>query len=226
VGSCTYPAAIPQPCFEYGILDEVMIDVNRITAVYASGLNTVRLTNVRVVQNSTLANQPGHTHPSVLHHYDLAIEGVVQDPSIYFKIEECPKNHTTLGPIVGQGLCKHMLDTGDSCCEANRSFSVHLAADCQVGNSSLTNLHVRDMRLDTMTVKPVMTVKTMHVGHVTALIAHKNITEMVMETVKDNIMYYFADANLLNFNGKDISIGQLMDMILRYNTPHQDWHCR
>jgi hypothetical protein len=229
VGSCIYPATgIPQPCYEYGILDKEMLDVFRVTAEWMSGINTITLFNVSILrrdtftaQNATSWSSPAEALPTILHRYTLNIKGVIAKPHLFLRMEECPKNHTSLGPIIGEGLCKPFLDTAESCCEADRSFEVQIAAECHLGDSGLRNFQVSDMRMDTMTVKPEM-----WRGRVKLLIADKNITDQVLANVKGNIMWYLTEEPLLNFGGQEMNMVNFLNRVLRFNAPHEEFHCR
>jgi len=230
VGSCKYPTVgIPQPCYEYGILDKVIHGEYRITAEWMSGMRTLSLSNVSITRTQTLAaRQPMgwfpdsvQASPTILHRFVVAVSGVIAQPQMFLKIEQCPKNHTTLKAIIGKGLCEPFLDTADACCESNRRFTIKIAAECHLGDTRLANVQVQDMWMDTMTVRPEM-----WRGHVQLLIADKNITKMVLESVKENIMYYLTEEPLLKLSGEEINVMQFLNRVLRFNSPHQDFHCR
>lgn len=234
VGYCKYPpppGQVPQPCFEYGYLDKLILQPSyRVTAMWMSGLRSLRLSNISISRHRTLASgvpvgwnaTSKKAVPSVLHRFVLEIDGVYVDPSMFLKIEECPKNHTSLKAIIGQGLCKPFLDTGESCCEKDRKFKVKIATECHVGDKSLANLRVQEMKMDTMTVRP-----RMFKGNVKVLIADKNITQMVLDTVKENMMFYLTKEPLLkNFTGEDMNMMQFLNRVLRFNAAHQEFHCR
>jgi len=223
VGHCAYPAGgVPLPCFEYGILALVQQDMYRITAMWMAGLDTIRLTNISMKQTLTLARDSSKqaSSPTTLHHYSLHLEGVLEVPSIFLKIEVCPKNHTTLKPVLGQGLCKPFLDTGDSIQETHRHWSVELSADCHDGDRGLQNLNISSFQMDTMTVRPHMEKKNFEV-----LIANKNITKMVVETVSANVMFYFTNATFA-ITGEEYDAEKLLNRVLRFNALHQEFHCR
>lgn len=156
-----------------------------------------------------------------MHRFVLDVKGVIAKPHLFLRIEECPKNHTSLEAILGQGLCKPFLDTAESCCEPDRSFEIQIAAECHLGDSQLRNLQVSDMRMDTMTVKPEM-----WRGRVKLLIADKNITDQVLANVKDNIMWYLTEEPLLKFGGQDMNMVNFLNRVLRFNAPHEEFHCR
>lgn len=233
VGNCAYPTTgipIPQPCYEQGTLDkEIVSGQYRITAEWMSGMKGMTLSEATISRTRTLqvAQPPGwpmvaaQVSPTVLQQFVLTVSGVIADPKLFLKIEECPKNHTTLQANTGMGLCRPFLDTADSCCEANRRFTVSLATDCHDGANGLGDLHVKDFWMDTMTVRPEM-----WRGRVQLLIADKNITKNVIESVKANIMYYLTKEPLLNIGGQELNVMQFMNRVLRFNAPHEDFHCR
>lgn len=222
VGFCKYPnGGVPQKCFEYGILAKVIQDVYRITAMWMSGLNTIRLSNISMKHTTTLARDSKQASgPSTLHHYSLSLQGVFDKPSIFLKIEQCPKNHTTLKPILGRGECQPFLDTGDSIQETHRHFSVELSADCHDGDKGLANLNVSSFQMDTMTVRPHMEKE-----HLQVLIADKNITKMLVSTVSANMMFYFTNATF-DLSGEEYDGVKLLNRVLRFNAEHQEFHCR
>jgi uncharacterized paraquat-inducible protein A len=227
VGNCQYPwnvSEIPQPCFNYGILDEEIQSVYRITAEWMSGLRGMNLTSVNVDQTQALAiRQPvgaSAASPTVIHRFALTVSGIIAQPKLFLRIEECPKNHTTLLPITGQGLCKPFLDSGDSCCEPNRKFALSIAAECELGANAMGNLQVQDMWMDTMTVKPEMTR-----GRAEILIADKNITKMVLDNVKGNLMYYLTQQPLMKISGQEVNLLGFLNRVLSYNAPHQEFRC-
>lgn len=163
----------------------------------------------------------GPAFPVQFHQFELDVNGVIGKPSMFLKIEECPKNHTSLEAIVGQGLCKPFLDTSDACCEPNRRFSLKLTFDCHTSGNGLTNTQVKDMRMDTMTARPEM-----WRGRVKLLIADQNITQMVIDTLKANMMFYLVQEPVLKFSGLDLNIMQFVNRVLRFNAPHEEFHCR
>lgn len=231
VGNCKYPGApgtIPQPCFEYGRLNIHQSGVYRITSEWMSGMRSMQLSNISVIHKETLAaaTQPvgwaeaSEDLPVLTHRFELDVAGLIRDPSMFLKIEECEKNHTTLEAITGEGLCKPFLDTADACCEPNRRFSIKIASECHPGETNLVNTRVVDMRLDTMTVRPEM-----WRGRVRLLIADKNITNMVLETVQTNIMWYLTKVPLLEFHGESLDVMEFVNRVLRFNAPNQQFHC-
>jgi uncharacterized paraquat-inducible protein A len=222
VGNCSYPAGgIPQPCFEYGILAQVVKSTYKITAMWMSGFDTLRLTNISLSETHTLkqnASVQGGP-PVILHRYVLSLDGVLANPSLFLKIEQCPKNHTTLKPVLGQGLCKPFLDTDNSCCENNRHFQVQLSAECHRGDRALGNLHVSDFTMDTMTARPLY-----HRTHMKALLANQNITKMFTETVGGNMNWYLKHANI-TISGEELTVVKFINRVLRFSAPHQEFRC-
>lgn len=230
VGNCKYPAfGIPQPCFDNGILDMEVHGTHRITAEWMSGLKSLKLTNISITRTQTLAASPPvglllnsvQAAPAILNRFVVSVSGVIAEPQMFLKIEHCPKNHTSLQAIVGQGLCRPFLDTADACCEPNRKFGIQIAAECNAGEQGLENLRVEGMQMDTMTVKPEM-----WKGHIQVLIADKNITKPVLANVKENLMYYLTEEALMRINGQEINLVGFLNRVLRFNAPHQEFHCR
>jgi uncharacterized paraquat-inducible protein A len=229
IGNCKYPlAGVPQPCFEHGMLDKEVLDTYRISAEWMSGMKSVRLTNISITKKETLAARApvgltaaSQAAPAVVTRWQLSVAGVLANSSLFLKIEECPRNHTTLKAIIGQGQCKPFLDTADSCCEPNRQFRIDLAAECHLGKDGLRNTNISEMTMDTMTVRPVMWRR-----NVKLLIADKNITKMVIDNVKANILYYLTGEPLLHFSGQKMNVVQFVNHVLRFNAPHEDFHCR
>jgi hypothetical protein len=223
VGHCAYPeVGLPGPCFEYGILAKIIQDKYRITALWMSGFDTLRLTNVSIGQTQTLAQNTSvkDALPVALHRYVLDIKGVIEKPSIFLKIEQCPKNHTTLKPVLGQGLCRPFLDTDDSIHERHREFNVQVSAECHAGEHTLGRLRVLDFQMDTMTVTPVKYMKNMKV-----LVADTNITKMVTDTVSGNMIWYMTKENF-TVSGKEFNAVKFLNRMLKFNAPHQEFHCR
>jgi len=228
IGSCQYPlTGIPQPCFEYGFLDKLVKETFRITAEWMSGLKTLSITHVSIAKTKSMsaASRPvggqGPAFPVQFHQFELDVDGVIGEPSMFLRIEECPRNHTSLEAITGQGLCKPFLDTSDALVERNRRFSLKLSFDCHTSGNGLTNTQVKDMRMDTMTARPEM-----WKGNVKLLIADQNITKMVLETLKANMMVYLVQEPVLKFSGLDLNIMQFVNRVLRFNAPHEEFHCR
>jgi len=230
VGNCQYPLqGTPQPCFEYGILDKQVQDKYRITAEWMSGMKTMRLTNISASSNKRLALPNASSlpegvvasAPNSMNDFVLDISGVIGEPKLFLRIEECPWDHTTEKAILGKGLCKPFLDTSESCCESNRRFTLRLAADCRVGDTALSNMRVQDMTLDTMIVRPEMFKE-----HVKLVIANKNITKMVLDNVEGNIMYYLTEEPVMRIGGQELTVVDFVNRLLRFNAPHQDFRCR
>lgn len=224
-GSCAYPPGkVPQPCYEDGYLDkEIENPDKRITVLWMSGLNTMQFTNVSF-QRTTKKDAPigwnfAASKSKILNHYELSISGVLAQPRLFLRIEQCEINTTSMTPLLN--LCKIFFETDRSCCEPNRRFHVQIAAECHFGDDALSQVRVQSMHLDSMTVIPIMHKKNLNVR-----IANKNITKTVMKQVRENLRLYLIEQKLFRSEGVDLTFPQLLNRILRFNTPNQEFHCR
>lgn len=227
-GSCDYPPkGVPQPCYEDGPLDLEIQSDKRISALWMAGLDTLQFTDVSIKKEKQLAAAAPvgwnimASHRKVLNHYTLSVSGVLEKPRLFLRIEKCEMNTETLKPILGKGKCEKFLETDRSCCKANRTFRVQIAAECREGEHSLANVRVEKIDLDYMAVKPKMMI-----GKTVVHLANKNITKTVMKRVKENIRYYLIEQKLFVSGGVNLTFAQLLNRVLRFNAPHQEFHCR
>jgi len=168
-----------------------------------------------------------------LQKYEMEVEGVMQKPGMLLRIEICELNHTTLKPILGQGRCEQFLDSDDACCEENRRFKVKIAAECRFGDDSLSNVRVSSLHMDNVTVKPRKHYDRSYANgysnawaHATVEVADMDVTDMAMEMIKEDIKYYVIEAKTIRFAGKDLTAAEFLNRVLRFNAPHQQFHCR
>jgi len=228
-GNCQYPpkgidgvSVVPQPCLEFGILDKQIQDKFRITGEWMSGMKTVSFSDINITNTQKLAHVPNQPEvPAMVEKFELHIAGVYGEPKLFLHIEACPLNHTTLTATLGQGECKQFLDTADSLVETDRHFSVKLSAECHSGDNVLTKVKIEEMKMDTMTVRPRMFTRQMEV-----VIANTDITKMVEETVKANLMYFFTQGPLMRTSGQELDVVNFVNRLLRFNSPNQQFHCR
>jgi hypothetical protein len=199
-----------------GVMDQEMVKETRSTIEWVSGVNTIRLTNFSIME--TL---PSTERATLLQTYSLEIGGYLGEPGGLLRLEMCPKDHTTLKPIQGEGLCKDFVETTDACCEKDRHFNLQLAAECHAGQDKLSNVEVVSVYMDNITIAPVTKIQG-----ATVLVADRDITDTLLRRMKEDIAWAITDYNILKFGGKNLSALDLLNRILQFNAPHQNFHCR
>jgi len=224
-GSCIYPPGkVPLPCYEDGYLDkEVENPDKRVTVLWMSGLNTLQFTDVSITRTQKKDLPVGWNFQAskskVLNHYELSVRGVLAEPRLFLRIEQCEINTTSMTPLLN--LCKTFFETDRSCCDPNRSFHVQIAAECHFGDDALSHVRVQNMNIDSMSVIPMM-----QKGDIVVNLANKNITKTVMKKVRENLRHYLIEQKLFRSEGVDLTFAQLLNRVLRFNTPNQEFHCR
>jgi hypothetical protein len=203
---------------DIGVMDKQMIKTTRSTIEWVSGVNSIKLRNISIVKSLPVV---GDEITSVYQQYSLDIEGVIEEPGGFLRLEMCPKDHTTLEPILGQGLCKDFLETTEACCEKNRQFSIRIAAECHLGVDELSNVKVSSVYMDNITIAPVKKIQG-----ATILVADRDVTETMIERLKEDVSWALKDYNILEFGGKQLTALNLLNRILHFNAPHQNFHCR
>jgi len=75
--------------------------------------------------------------------------------------------------------------------------------------------------MDNITIAPV---KKIHGA--TILVADRDVTETMIERLKEDVSWALKDYNILEFGGKQLTALNLLNRILHFNAPHQNFHCR
>jgi hypothetical protein len=202
-----------------GVMDKQMIKTTRSTIEWVSGVNTIKLTNITIAKKVPVTGY-GNT-ATLSQQYSLLIGGVLGEPGGFLRLEMCPKNSTTLEPILGQGLCKEFVETTDACCEKDRHFSIQLAAECHSGDDELSNVEVDYVYMDNITIAPVAKIRG-----ATILVANRDVTDTMLTKMKEDVAWAVKDFSILKVGGKNLTVLSLLNRILHFNAPHENFHCR
>eukprot|EP00747_Dinoflagellata_sp_TGD_P023247 gnl/TRDRNA2_/TRDRNA2_129671_c1_seq1.p1 gnl/TRDRNA2_/TRDRNA2_129671_c1~~gnl/TRDRNA2_/TRDRNA2_129671_c1_seq1.p1 ORF type:complete len:474 (-),score=75.99 gnl/TRDRNA2_/TRDRNA2_129671_c1_seq1:22-1338(-) len=228
-GAANVPdSAGPLPCIKGPALYEGVAAGKRISALWVSGLNTTSLATVKIVRvplrdgeeviaSSQAAVPDKSPDPassfSIVDRirYELEVEGSVDAVRLFLRVDECKH---------GDETCKPMMASSDACCGDDRHFSVRISASCRPGDSELSDVHVNELKVDPLVVHP-----TLQVGALQIQLPTKDIAPPVEAWFRAKLTEYLTNNKIIWWGTRYLDLAQLFNKVLRYNSPHEEFHC-
>lgn len=213
-GRCEPEDIVPLPCMSAPALyKKNLSDTRLLEAVWVSGLNTTRLSRVQISHTET-RNYTEAMGVSEVRGFTLEIDGEIAEIALFLHVLECG------GGLNGSTSCHPIYWSSDACCGTSRHFSVRIAAECSAGDHELSDVHVERLDIDPLLVAPELS----WAGITVSLEAH-DIAPAVAAVLRDKLTQYLTVQRMIWWGTKYLSIADIFNKILRYNSPHDQFRC-